>query len=58
MPRGNKDKYTEKQKSSLPLEELDCALVLLRSVARFERAEVAPLSGFRIFLPRIQPVFA
>src|SRR5439155_17663582 len=43
---------------SPPLEELDRPLVLLRGGTRPERAEVLPLPGFRIFFPRIQPVFS
>jgi len=42
--------------SSATLEELNRAFVLDRRRARRKRAEVSALAGFRILLPRIQPV--
>jgi hypothetical protein len=42
----------------MPLEILHSALVLLGSGARLESAEVAPLAGLQVHLPRIEPVFA
>src|SRR3954470_8505298 len=42
----------------MALEELHCALVLLRASARPESAEVAPPSGFRIYLPGVKTVSA
>jgi hypothetical protein len=42
----------------LPLEILHRLFVLFRRGPGFERAQVAPFSGLRIFLPRIQPVTA
>src|SRR5207248_11775440 len=43
---------------SVPLEELDRPLVFFRRSAGRERAEVFPPAAFRIFFPRIQPVFS
>jgi hypothetical protein len=40
------------------LEELNGSFVLLSGSARFERAEIAPASGSRIALSRIEPVLA
>ena len=45
-------------KLSLTFEELYGALVLLGGGATCEGAKVAALSGFRIFLARVKPVFA
>lgn len=42
----------------MPLEELDLALMLLRGLFRAKGAEVAALAGPRIFLARIESVFA
>jgi hypothetical protein len=42
---------------SVTFEELHRALVLLGSLARLERAQIAALAGLRILLPRVQPVF-
>jgi hypothetical protein len=42
----------------MPLEELHGALVLLRRGTARKRAEIAPPAGLRIFLSRIEPVFA
>src|SRR5262249_31181955 len=41
---------------SVPLEELDGALVLLRGCSAPERPEVLPLSTPRILLLRVEPV--
>jgi hypothetical protein len=41
----------------MPLEILHSALVLLGGT-RLESAEVAPLAGLQVHLPRIEPVFA
>jgi hypothetical protein len=40
------------------LEELHGALVLLRCGATLESPQVAPLTGFRIFLARVEPILA
>src|SRR5579872_2699049 len=40
----------------MALEILDCAFVLFGGGATAERAQVAPLAGFGILLPRIEPV--
>src|SRR6266446_8267956 len=42
----------------MPLEILHLALVLFRSRARFEGAEIAALAGLRIDLSGIEPVLA
>ena len=42
----------------MPLEILHVALVLFRSRARFEGAEIAALAGLRIHLSGIEPVLA
>jgi len=42
----------------MPLEILHRLLVLRGGRARAEGAEIAPASGLRIFLARIEPVFA
>jgi hypothetical protein len=40
----------------MPLEVLNLSLMLFRSIAAIECAEVLPFSRVRIFLPRAQPV--
>jgi hypothetical protein len=42
----------------MPFEILHGALVLLRRRAAGEGAEIAPPAGLRIFLARIEPIFA
>jgi hypothetical protein len=42
----------------MPLEVLDRALVLLRRFERSERPQIPALSRLRVFLARLQPVFA
>src|SRR5947209_2054319 len=42
--------------ASAPLKILDGFFVLFRSGLGFERAEVTPFPGFRVLLPRIEPV--
>jgi len=42
----------------VPFEILNLALVLFRSRARFEGAEIAALAGFWIHFSGIEPVFA
>jgi hypothetical protein len=42
----------------MPLEKLYGALVLLRRGGATERAEITPPAGLRIFLARIEPIFA
>src|SRR5262249_3853969 len=44
--------------ASMPLEILHGALVLFGGRTRFERAEIAPSTGLRIDLARIEPVLA
>src|SRR2546423_10322669 len=44
-------------RGSMPLEELDLALVLHRRFARREGAQVAALAGRGVGLARIEPVF-
>lgn len=43
---------------SVPFEELDSPLVVTRLRQGRKGAEVAALAGFRVFLARIQAVFA
>ena len=43
---------------SVALEVLHRALMLPSRGERFEGAKIAPLARFRIYLPRVQPVFA
>jgi hypothetical protein len=45
-------------KQLMSLEVLHVPLVLFRSRARFEGAEIAALAGFRIHLSGIEPIFA
>jgi hypothetical protein len=42
----------------MPFEILNLALMLFRSRARFEGAEIAALAGSWIHFPGIEPVFA
>jgi hypothetical protein len=42
----------------MPLEVLHGALVRLGRFSRLEGAEIAALSGFRVQLSRVQPIFA
>jgi hypothetical protein len=42
----------------MPLEILNRAFVFLRRNLCLKRAEISPFSRLRIFLPRIQPIFA
>ena len=42
----------------MSLEVLNVAFVLLGRPAAVERAEIPPLAGLRILLPRIQPIFS
>jgi hypothetical protein len=42
----------------MPLEVLDCALVLERLLARGKRAEISAPASFRIFLARVEAVLA
>jgi hypothetical protein len=44
--------------TSVPLEILHFALVFLRGAFGRKGAEIAPFAGARIFLARIQPIFA
>src|SRR5215831_20478479 len=44
--------------ASVALEVLDLPLVLFCCFARFESAEVPPLSGLWILLPRVEPISA
>jgi hypothetical protein len=43
---------------TVPLEELDGTLMLLRGGSRLERPEITAFPGLRIDLARVQPVFA
>jgi hypothetical protein len=42
----------------MPLEILNRAFVFLRPSLAVERAEISPFARSRIFLARIQPIFA
>jgi len=42
----------------MTLEELNRSFVLFRCLTRFERAEVSPVTCFRVLLSRIKAIFA
>src|ERR1043165_5992230 len=57
-PKPSYDDDSASDARLVPLEVLHGPLVLLRRLARLERAEMAALAGLRILFARVEPVFA